>query len=326
KKIEELKKSLSEFSEDDNYLILKALILNIKNEIRDTLNILNSLLEKYSVFLNFKKINSIVQLLIELSIKTRDYKSAEEYCKYLLTIEKDADDQKTSISTNVLLAKLYSYQNKFLQSISMLESITSKVTDEELHFSIYFTLGSIYQFYNEKEMAVKTFLKALDKIKEVESDKFYIINMKLALISAFSDEFDQALVYLKECKSENRNLSRILHKMILFGNGELNDCMVDEVISDLNKDQLLSEIDLTFEAELLLLKFLYSKRKFQKCKELADAMNKKINLVEDFNLVLEYQKLNKKIIRSSYKSKKSISNIRKVSPSVKKRVKNRRNN
>jgi len=323
---EELRKSIPETADDEKYIYLKAMIFNIKNETRFSLDLLNGLLNKYSDELNFYKINSILKLLIELSLKTRNYKYAEEYCKILLNSKRDEKDDATSLTGNLLLAKLYSYQNKFLQSISLLESVIDGIKDENLYFSSVYTLGSIYQFYNEKEMALKTFIKACDKIKDPKSHNFYMIRMKLALISAFSDETDKAVLYLDEVKDEKDSLSIILKSILEFSRKKHGDSSGDEIFSILSTLAPEQDYDLAFETKLLFLKLLYAKRKFIKCRELSEIMSAQVNFVDDYNLALEFNKLSKNLIKNAYKAKKSINEIRKVSPSVKKRVRNRRSN
>lgn len=326
--IEELKKApeLSEIEEGDYYLYLKAMVLNFNNETSSALTILKALLDKYSAELNFGRINSILKLLIELSIKARDYKSAEEYCKFMLNSNRDNRDKNITITGNILLAKLYSYQNKFLQSISMLESVIDSVKDDDLHFSTVYSLGSIYQFYEEKEMALKTFLKAFSKIKDPKSDKLYKLSMKLSLISAYDGEYDQALKFLKSCKNCSNKLYLVLNDIIKYQTEKSEDADLEKILKELNGFDFKTEPDLAFETELILLKILFGKRKFIICRELSENMNKQLSFIEDFNLTLEYQKLNKNIGRNAYKVKKNIPNIRKVSPSVKKRVRNRRSN
>jgi tetratricopeptide (TPR) repeat protein len=326
--IEELKRTpeLSEIGEGDFYLYLKAMVLNYNNDTNSALAILKDLLDRYSAELNFGKINSILKLLIELSIKARDYRSAEEYCKFMLNSNKDSKDKNIIITGNILLAKLYSYQNKFLQSISMLESVIDSVKDDELHFSTVYSLGSIYQFYEEKEMALKTFLKAFAKIKDPKSDKLYRLSMKLSLISAYDGEYEQASTFLRSCKNCSNRLYILLSDIIKYQTEKTDDIQLDKALKELNEFDFKSEPDLAFETELILLKILFVKRKFIRCRELTELMNKQLNNVEDYNLTLEYQKLSKNIGRNTSKAKKNIPNIRKVSPSVKKRVRNRRSN
>ena len=53
-------------------------------------------------------------------------------------------------------------------------------------------------------------------------------------------------------------------------------------------------------------------------------MNSISGLVEDYNLTLEFNKFSKILLKSTYKTRRAISEKTKVSPSVKKRVRNRR--
>jgi len=324
--IEEKRHAAGIITQDDPYIYLKAMVLNFNNEPKQALDILKEMLDKYSFELNFSRINSILKLLIELSIKSRDYKSAEEYCKFMLNSGKNQKNDQNTVTGNILLARLYSYQNKFLQSISMLESVTDSVKNEDLYFSAVYPLGSIYQFYEEKEMAFKVFSKALLKFKDPKSHKHYMIIMKLALMSAYAGEYGPALEFLRQSKYAEDNLSEILRGVIRFCAEKAEDKELDRLIDDIYKYDQRKEPDLIFETELILLKAILGKRKFLKCKELNEYMNRQSVNVEDFNLVLEYQKVSKNIGRNTAKAKKNIPNIRKVSPSVKKRVKNRRSN
>jgi hypothetical protein len=208
----------------------------------------------------------------------------------------------------------------------MLESVIDSVKKEDLYFTTVYSLGSIYQFYEEKEMAFKTFAKALMKFKDVKSLKYYMLTMKLALMSAYAEDMEQAAEFIKMPKYPDSKLPAVLKNIIKYCSGKPDDNALDTILEELYKFDQRTEFDLVFETELVLLKALLNKRKFIKCRELNEFMSKQSVNVEDYNLALEYQKLSKNVARNSAKVKKNIPNIRKVSPSVKKRVRNRRSN
>ncbi|HQO09688.1 MAG TPA: AAA family ATPase [Clostridiales bacterium] len=321
---EQISKEAGVKGESDYYVFARAMYLYNNGEVRQALELLKSLLDKFSLELNFGRISSILKLLIELSIRARDYKSAEDYCKFMLSSGKDQNDENNTITGNILLARLYSYQNKFLQSISILESVAASVKNRELYYEALYLLGSIYQFFGETEMSEKTFKTALEKIKDSGSDLYLKFSFKLALLYAYTDDFEKSNEFLKKCAKAKFFEAEMLFKIINYKKRQSDDSEMDMILKELYSTSQSNNKDLLFETELVLLKILYSKRKYQACRELSDRMNTISGQIEDYNLTLEFNKFSKILIKSTYKTRRAVSEKTKVSPSVRKRVRNRR--
>ena len=83
--------------------------------------------------------------------------------------------------------------------------------------------------------------------------------------------------------------------------------------------------DLVFESAILLLSNLIKRRKSELCAELSEMLSGLSNDIEDYNLVLEFNKTSRMLHKIGSKSKKTPSEIKKIVPSVRRRVRTRRN-
>jgi tetratricopeptide (TPR) repeat protein len=310
--------------EDDDYLMVKAVVLKKRNENSAALDILNPLLKKHTESIDFAKVNTSIKLLSELSLSERDYKAAEAYCKHIISIEKDTANLTTAYKAGVTLAKIYSYQNKFLQAVSLLESIAAEAEDAELKFDASYTLGSIYQFYGETEMALKTFNETFEKLKDKKIRKLPYLKIKLSAISIRSGNFAEALNYIEDCKEIKSPVFKVMKNAALLEENSYSDELTSQILADVKSGIESEERDLVFEAGFLLLSLLGKKRKQTACTELASVLGGIAGKIEDYNLVLEYQKELRSGIKSPAKKRKKSPESRKVSPSVNKRMKNRR--
>jgi hypothetical protein len=315
----------AQFLESEDFLYIKARSGLMSNETGTAHETFTKLLEKYTAALDFTKAGEITRLMVEISLKLRDYKSAEEFCKNILSAEKDSPAGSDEfVRTNILLARLYGYQNKFLQAVSLLESLSDRTKKPELKTEIFYELGSIYQFHNEKDLALSTFKKVLDKRKPSKASADPVFEVKCALILASMQDYETAADYLKKCTGSGGELCKVTASVIRFMNKRESDAVAESLIKSLPLTNTV-QTDLIFETALLMLNNMAVRRKFGLCRELYDIMAGIVNDLKDYNLVLEFNKAGKMLHRSAAKTKKNITNIRKVTPSVRKRVKNRRN-
>lgn len=321
KKLETLSFEIQGSSDYGNYIFLKAHYLDFINEHHEAADLLKKLLDAQIGMLDFFGIGKTAAKLTSVLMKVRDYKQAEEYLKYMLMLKKETSPEE-AMDINILLAKIYSYQNKFLQSISMTESLISNATDPDTLIMLNYSLGSIYQFYNEKEMAFKTFDGTLKKIRNRRSERYYYVSVKSALVRAFFGEYEEAGSYIQNLKkTQFRNL---LGKILTAESGKSDDRDIDAVIREFRKNNFSERHDHVFEAGLLFLNILMRKRKNESCMEMIGILGKIENNVEDYNMLLSYKKLSKDITRKSNKPQKKLSPSKKMSVSVKKRVSRRR--
>ena len=321
KRIDSLSSDVPESADYGNFIFLKAHYLYKSGESHEAADLLKKLLEIQTALLDFFGISKTVSKLTSILMKTRDYKQAEEYLKYMLQIKKEASAED-AMDINILLAKIYSFQNKFLQSISMTESLISNTSNPDISIPLNYTLGSIYQFYNEKEMAFKTFDAILRGIKNRRSEKYYNISLKTALVRSFFGEFEEAGKYILKLKKTD--LCNLIGKILSYESGKTDDKNIDLMIKEFEKYNFSEKTDLVFEAGLVFLNILIRKRKNDKCINLIEILGKMEESIEDYNLLLSYKKLSKDITRKSKKPQKKISPSKKMSASVKKRVSRRR--
>lgn len=321
KKIDAMTAEVPEYNEYGNYIFLKSQYLETEGEPHDAADLLKKLLEIQIRKLDFFGMGKTVSKLTSILMKIRDYKQAEEYLKYMLQLKKETSPDD-AMDINILLAKIYSYQNKFLQSISMIESLISNTSNPDLSIQLKYTLGSIYQFYNEKEMAFKTFDGILKSIRNRRSEKYYHISLKTALTRAFFQEYEEAAKYIQKLKKTP--FYNLVNRIFTVESGKTDDKNIEAVIKELSKNNFPEKPDLVFEAGLLFLNVLKRKRKNEKCIEMIDIMAKMEDGIEDYNLLISYKKLSKDIIRKSNKPQKKLSPSKKMSVSVKKRVSRRR--
>jgi tetratricopeptide (TPR) repeat protein len=310
--------------EDTDYLMVKAIIHKYRNESGESLEILNLLLKKFTETIDFANVNRVIRLLSELSVTERDYKAAETYCKHIISIEKDSLNLNTAFRAGITLARIYSYQNKFLQAVSLLESIAAEAQDNDLIFEANYSLGSIYQFYGESEMAFKTFNSVYEMLKDKKVKKLGFLKIKLASVSIMSERAEEAAVILDNCDGVQSPSCEVLKYTALLEKSGFSDEMQTAAISALRSQPQAGDADLLFEAGFVLLTILRKKRKYTACSEVIDILSLISGKVEDYNLILEYQKELRKNINKPAKSKKRLPDSKNVSPSVNKRLKNRR--
>ncbi len=323
--IEAAASELPEVTGTDDYKYLKARVSLIANDTETAQELLTGLLDKYTSELNFARTGEITGLMVEISLKKRDHKAAEDYCKYILGSEKSSGSgSDATVATNILIARLYGYQNKFLQSVSLLESLAETTRKRELKSEIFYELGSLYQFYGEKELALKTFENAIQKIKPAVKGKDPVFELKIALVLASLEEYEEAAEHIRKCVSGKNELCRMLNSVIRFITKKEPDGTAEQLIGTV-KDSKAENTDIVFETGLLLFNNLTTRRKFSLCKVLSGILSEMTERVRDYNLVLEFNKAGKSILRISAKGKKKAADIKKVMPSVRKRVKNRRN-
>ncbi|MBN2858313.1 MAG: hypothetical protein JXN63_07920 [Candidatus Delongbacteria bacterium] len=321
RKLASVAAEVPEFTEDGNFIFLKAHYLETGDEHHDAADLLKKLLETQISRLDFFGIEKTAGKLTSILMKIRDYKQAEEYLKYMLQLKKE-NSPDDAMEINIILAKIYSYQNKFLQSISMIESLISNTSNPEIIVPLKYTLGSIYQFYNEKEMAFKTFETILKSIKNKRSEKYYVVSLKTALARAYFEDFGEAENYIQKLKKTPfRNL---VGKIFSIESGKADDKNIEVAVKDFQKNNFPEKTDLVFEAGLIFLNILMRKRKNDKCLEMIEALRKMEETIEDYNMLLSFKKLSKDIVRKSNKPQKKLSPSKKMSASVKKRVSRRR--
>lgn len=323
------KESGKDILESEEYKYLNARVSFLKNDTDTAHDIFKELLEIFTSSLNFTYVEEITRLMVEISMKKRDHRSAEDYCKYILASEKESASGAGSeklIRTNILLARLYGYQNKFLQAVSLLESLNDRVKKAELKEEILYELGSIYQFYDEKELAVKTFeILAGKKRKRKPSNINGTISLiKSALVLASLDRFKESLDRLGKCEKAERDICGLISSVITFITKKENDASAVKMIKKIS-DLMRVNTDIVFESALLLLSNLIKRRKFDLCSDLYDILSESTTDVKDYNLVLEFNKINRMLHRISKKGKKTSAEIKKTVPSVRRRVRTRRN-
>ncbi len=309
-------------SESEDFIYINARVCLLKNETDKAHELLSKLLDLYTSSLDFDRAGEITRLMIEISLTLRDHRSAEEFCKYILSSEKgSASGSDETVRTNILLARLYGYQNKFLQAVSLLESLCDKTKKTDLRNEIIYELGSLYQFHNEKELALSTFKAALVKDKKQRKNNDQAFEIKYALLLASQNEYREAEDALKKCTGGS---CKLIISVIRFLSKKGNDTEAENLFKAISEAGTV-ETDLIFETALLLLNSIGSRRKFDLCRMLLEIMSLMVNNVRDYNLVLEFNKTAKSLHRNSVRTKKNMSEIKKVTPSVRKRVKNRRN-
>ncbi|MFO7811310.1 MAG: hypothetical protein R6V47_08085, partial [Candidatus Delongbacteria bacterium] len=321
KKIDELRSVAGVDTQKHKYLMLKAEYLDQVKDTREASDIIKKILKEETDSLDFTGMIRTMKRLVKLYMKTRNYKAAEEYLKQLLVIEKDSSLSET-IQINIDLAKIYGYQNKFLQAVSMIDSLISVADSPDLNFSLNYTLGSIYQFYDEKEMAVKTFESIIKKVRNRRSDKFYILRLKSSMMCCYFDEYEKALSFLKFVKKTRfRDLVKnIIQSFILFP----EEKEINGIYAEFKNDKFTENSDLVFESAFLFLKFLKKRRKREMAKDMIKLMDRMQIGVEDFNIIQNYKKLSKNILRKPVRIQKKVSEAGKMSISAKKRVSRRR--
>ena len=303
---------------------LKAKISFLNDDTDTARDLFKELLGIFTSELNFSFAEEITRLMVEISLKKRDHRSAEEYCKYILASERDsASNSDRIIRTNILLARLYGYQNKFLQAVSLLESLSARTSRQELTDEILFDLGSVYQFYDEKELAIKTFERAASKKKKKsendESSSRFLIKTALILLSL--EKYTEAAEQLKKCGGGQKDICALIRSVVSFIEKKENDGSAEKILESIEG----TGTDFIFEAALLLFLNLIKRRKYELSAKLNEILSRMLSNVTDYNLVLEYGKISRSLHRISSKSKKTPTEIRKVVPSVKRRVRTRRN-
>lgn len=313
--------------DSEEYKYLKARVSFMKNDTDTAHGIFRELLDFFVSTLNFTYAEEVTMMMVEISMRKRDHRSAEEYCKYILASEKESpSNAERIIRTNILLARLYGYQNKFLQAVSLLESLNDRTRKPELKDEILYELGSVYQFYDEKDLAVKTFEKTAEKKNKKSgsrehSSKFII---KSALVLASMEKYDEALEKLVQCGGKEKDICVLIRSVIDYIVKKDNDASAAGIIKKLG-EMIKGKSDLVFESALLLLSNLIKRRKTELCAELNEMLSGLSNDVDDYNLVLEFNKTSRMLHKIGSKSKKTPSEIKKIVPSARRRVRTRRN-
>jgi tetratricopeptide (TPR) repeat protein len=204
-----------------------------------------------------------------------------------------------------------------------LESLSARTSRQELTDEILFDLGSVYQFYDEKELAIKTFERAASKKKKKsendESSSRFLIKTALILLSL--EKYTEAAEQLKKCGGGQKDICALIRSVVSFIEKKENDGSAEKILESIEG----TGTDFIFEAALLLFLNLIKRRKYELSAKLNEILSRMLSNVTDYNLVLEYGKISRSLHRISSKSKKTPTEIRKVVPSVKRRVRTRRN-
>ena len=323
-RISELKTAVGEEFYCPFHDTVAAHIAECKGQTDRAIEIYRKILDLRSRELNFSETASVIYSLVGLNMKVRNYRSAEDFLKQLIVIKKDSSFSDL-IQLNILLARLYSYQNKFLQSVSLIESVSAGCEDKSVSISLTYILGSIYQFYGEKEMSLKTFDIAEKKFKRISRDLIRRLTVKRSLVHAYFKEYGYAQKKLSKLKVSP--FIKMLRKIYSIGENGYNDNDSESVINSfLDKSLSNEDHETVFEAGFIFLMILFSQRKKDKSQALHNILYEMQDKIEDYNLILEFNKLTKKIFRRSNSPGKKPVPAKSMSVPVRKRVSRRRTN
>ncbi|NOR46186.1 MAG: hypothetical protein GQ534_11425, partial [Candidatus Delongbacteria bacterium] len=283
---------------------------------------------------DYSKIYEITEKAALISLKIKDYKQAEDYTKQLISYHKDSDNLEKFYEYSLNLGIIHSNQNRFLQAISTIDSIIAGLAttkNNKLLLKAYLTLGIVYQYYDEYDIAEKTFIKALQLSRKVKSLNSIESNYRLGILLLFSNKCEDAKGYFdknKPLKSEDdlKKLSFIGADIAKLAIVKYTPENYDKLISLLEDNSSKYDVEIIFELYLALLKILSEKKNLIKVKEVIKKASKMTSQVGDSNKLAEYRKLKRSILKTSPKNKANLSHDKKVSPSVKKRLSRRKTN
>ena len=269
-----------------------------------------------------------------ISLKIKDYKQAEDYTRQLISFYKDSHGLDKFYEYSLNLGVIQSNQNRFLQAISVIDSIVAVLVrskNKKLLLKAYITLGLVYQYYDEYDFAEKTFNKALQLSKKIKSLNSIEVNYRLGVLLLFSDKPKPAKEYFDRNKPIRSNDT---FKTVSLMGSEIADLAIkkyspekyDKLIISLDKYLTKHDVEIIFELYLALIKILANKRNLIKAKEVIKKASNMTTKLTDSNKLAEYRKLKRSILKSSPRNKANLSHDKKVSPSVKKRLSRRKTN
>ena len=320
----------------ENTLLLenKALSAYLDNSYRNAMDMYKELSEKYYKKFDYSKIYTAIDKMALISLKIKDYKQAEDYTRQLISFYKDSHGLDKFYEYSLNLGVIQSNQNRFLQAISVIDSIVAVLVrskNKKLLLKAYITLGLVYQYYDEYDFAEKTFNKALQLSKKIKSLNSIEVNYRLGVLLLFSDKPKPAKEYFDRNKPIRSNDT---FKTVSLMGSEIADLAIkkyspekyDKLIISLDKYLTKHDVEIIFELYLALIKILANKRNLIKAKEVIKKASNMTTKLTDSNKLAEYRKLKRSILKSSPRNKANLSHDKKVSPSVKKRLSRRKTN
>jgi len=281
---------------------------------------------------HLSKIYHLTENVAQLALYTKEYEFAEKCYHNLLMLSINFGEIDRYNDITLKLAVVYSYQNKFRQSIAIINTLLSfpdMADNRDFLLKIYTKSGLIYQYFNEEAPARKAFTQlnnlALEMNNEVNT--FYSF-YRLGMLSLYNNQFHTAHEHFEKAKKQTgqayyQQLTDLCLRINRLGISPHDNDELKAIIAQLQAHTEKMDREILFELYLCLINIMYFKKYFHKIKEILPLANELQPYITDYNKIAALKNIIREIGKASMKNKVSISQEHKVHPSIKKVVKRR---